>query len=514
MIDKFCDKQSNYFRELYNNILSTSYNNKITNSNNFDIYDFIRTTEIRHKKIVNILWDKLISTSYITKSKYSGYYCTSDENFVQLKDLKQNIVNNKVKYTTLEDKEVEYITEDTYMFNASKELTNKFTKLLGKNILMNKSQIKEVNNFINLFNLDSFAITRPKERVYWGIEASNSKDHIIYVWIEALFNYISVAVHNYILINQSIDSNEYLCKNLSYNLIKKIMKECNFYHVIGKDITKFHCYLYPLLLIALDIMPNRLNIIVHNHFLTNKKKMSKSLNNSIDPSSLISKYKLDNIRHYMLVEGPYNKDIEFDVKNIKPSYIKNIAYNFVNLFMRISNRRLFCINDYNTKNGFEFSVLKNEINPIMNNVIEIINKKIINTNKINNETETTAYQLFDFNLLSHYTHLILIDLNKFIHSIEPWNVSNNINNNIETDINKQKLKEILVFIIETMRICSIILYPIVPDLTVNFHKLIGVDLNLSVSNIRYFIDKELHNSSTSVFFNIDYDRIKDIFIDK
>ena len=92
-INTFCDNQSNYFRSLSRKALKNSTTSKIINNKNFEIYDFIRTTEDRHKKIVTILWNKLKETSYLEESTYSGYYCVSDENFLQLKDLIKFFIN-------------------------------------------------------------------------------------------------------------------------------------------------------------------------------------------------------------------------------------------------------------------------------------------------------------------------------------------------------------------------------------------------------------------------------------
>ncbi len=472
-IKTYCNLYSNYFKKSAH-LAQADYN------------DFIRTTEERHINIVQILWKKLYeNTGFIKKSTYSGYYSVSDESFIPNKDLIFDEENNM--YKTSEGKSVEYLSEDSYTFQVNEELLTKYNNLINtKQLKLNKILQNEMNEYIKV-KLFDFSLSRPSRRVSWGITVPNDPNYIIYVWFDALLNYITSAVyynHN----NEQI----------TFPLIKQIINQINFVHVIGKDITKFHGYLFPLVLLALDIFPKEMSIVSHNHFLVNNNKMSKSLNNSIHSESLIKKCSYDAVRYYFLTNGPFDKDVSLVESQINKIYYSEIPDMFVNLVMRMSNKKLFNANDYSSKKNFAY------INEEIKSLIAENTELIIKIKRL--------YSNFEFGLVALNLNKIMLSLNKFIHRSEFWKIKEN-----------EKLKEIIIFTIETMRIWTVLIYPILPSLSLNFMSIINGGDNATVSNIEnqtneicitFDMASYEYDNGTEYFFFYDYGKVKSIFVRK
>jgi methionyl-tRNA synthetase len=281
-VKTFCDKNSAKFKALFD-LAGIKYD------------DYIRTTEERHKEEVHKIWKILENDKKVEKGTYSGYYSISDESFIPEKDL----IQVDGKYVTKLKQPVEYITEENYKILFDKYI-NKYNELIEKNILVFfPSYIhNEVKEYINQ-KLFDICISRPKKRVTWGIDVPNDNEHVIYVWFEALINYLTVTN-------------------------KHKPEDINFIHIIGKDISKFHCYIWPIMLIMSNKFPNKMNILMHNYWLMNQNKMSKSLGNIVDPFKLIAKHEIDAVRFYFLSNGPLNHDVNFDDKNISKVYFNHI----------------------------------------------------------------------------------------------------------------------------------------------------------------------------------------------
>lgn len=464
-IKEYCNKYSDLFRS--NASLSKA-----------DFDDFIRTTEERHKQTVEIYWERLKGRGFIRKDKYEGYYSISDESFIPVKDLvrKEGIQGKSVEFTTKDDKKVEYLSEETYNFIVTDELLLKYKEMLmNKRLIIDKQE--EVNEYITS-NLTTFSLSRPVNRVNWGVNIESN--HTVYVWFDALLNYITTRI--------SYSSQDF--NKITFDDIRKMLSDTNFTHVIGKDITKFHCYLFPLLLLASDSFPNRLQVISHSHLLINNVKMSKSLNNSLYPKDLIRRNTYSALRYFLLSAGPLKRDVSFSEDLIKKTFFTDIADSVTNLVMRLTNKKLFSVNDFSLKEGFSYS-----------------NKEILGLIEENTKTISkvkSLYDAFDFNSICFSLHSIMVSLNKFIHHSEFWEVSKTRN--------ISWLKEIIVFSLETVRIFFIFLYPILPEYSLLFMKILGHDSNqikFDYGNYDY-----IHHSQGDVMFNVDVDNISQVFINK
>lgn len=528
--------------------------------------DFIRTTEERHKRVVNIVWNQLLKKKLINFKSYEGYYCVSEERFMTNKEL---TTNEKGEFVTLENKSVELISEDNYFLNINEDVISQFKDLVNycsiseerdydSSISSNKrlfdfklspNQVNEVMEYIKN-ELFDFTISRPKSRVPWGIDVPNDNNHVIYVWFDALLNYLTLSVSDHYRNLISKDSNtsngsdiniitEHI-RDLNFETLQSITEKVKFLHVIGKDITKFHCYLLPLMLIASDLLPKELRILTHHHFQVNNIKMSKSLNNSLYANTLIEKTSLNALRYSFITKGPQNKDVSLVEANIDQEYYTDIADVLINLLMRITNKKIFDINEYSiiNKNSFDVNFEKNKNNSELSELVsETYQKTIIKLNKIK-----TSLENYEFSIVSFNIHSILLDLNKLIHTSEFWKLYKN--GLEEKDL--ISLKDMFAFIIETIRVVLIYLYPIVPELVEKGIKVLGFNENeININNCELFIhfnqDKlsvgvESTNNNNTVnansaanavnkenfivgsdevkLFDIQFDLVKSIFIQK
>lgn len=236
---------------------------------NFNIkYDrFIRTTDEDHIKNVQDIWMKLYDKKLIYKGKYQSFYEKSNERYLKKSQVKKEIVNGEeLWYSIDEHKQVEWIDEDNYLFKLS-DFKDDIKKFYEKNdIITPKSQLKNILNILD-DNLDDLSISRNVKNVPWGIPVPNDKDQTIYVWFDALINYITSSYKD---------------------------DWPPLYQIIGKDILKFHTIYYPALLMALNIeLPK--HIIIHNFWTYQGSKMSKSIGNVVSPMLLHEKVFIINL---------------------------------------------------------------------------------------------------------------------------------------------------------------------------------------------------------------------------
>ena len=290
---EFVDEISELFKEAWKK-LNISYDY------------FIRTTDEKHKKGVEKFLLKLKESGKIYQDEYRGLYCTGCEKFITKKEL----VDGKCPD---HQKEPELISETNYFFKL-----NDFLPQVKKLIESNKLRIepeerkKEVLSLLKQ-DLGNFSISR--EKVKWGIDLPFDKKNRVYVWVEALQNYITA-------IGYGDDSKEFK-KYWPANL-----------HLIAKDIVKFHAIFWPALLLATGLkLPKK--IFVHGFFTINGQKMSKTLGNIIDPVYLVDKYGADVVRYFLLREISFGSDGDFSIKRLEERYNSDLANGLGNLVSRV-----------------------------------------------------------------------------------------------------------------------------------------------------------------------------------
>jgi len=396
----FCDQISKTFFDL----------SKILNlSNN----DFIRTTEERHKKSVTELWNILEKKNEIYLSKYSGWYSISDEAFYSDNEI-ENIDN--IKTSKISGSPVEWVEEESYFFKLSK-----WQKPLLKfysdnpNFILPDSRKNEVINFVKS-GLKDLSVSR--KSFSWGINVPSNKDHVIYVWLDALTNYLSAL--NY--------------PNTKDNLYKKFWPAT--IHLIGKDILRFHAIYWPAFLLAADIPPpNR--VYGHGWILSGEEKMSKSKGNILDPIEIIDKYGLDPLRYYLIKEVSFGNDGNISQQKLENCINSDLANNYGNLCQRVI---LFIDKNLDLKTPNQFKFNSDDL-------------KVLNEYKINFEKLVQCIDNQNINFYVNFIQDQLFTANKYFNDQEPWKKKSD----------KNRLNTILYTSLELIRKISIMLYPIIPD---------------------------------------------------
>ncbi len=408
----FCDEISNTFKDL----------SKTLNLSNTD---FIRTTEKRHFKSVQNLWSILEKKNEIYLSKYSGWYSVSDEAFYS-EDEVENI--DGVKKSKSSGSTVEWVEEESYFFKLSK-----WQKPLLKfydenpNFILPVSRRNEVVSFVSS-GLKDLSVSR--KSFSWGIKVPSNPDHVIYVWLDALTNYLSAI--NY--------------PNENDNLYKDFWPAS--LHLIGKDILRFHAVYWPAFLLAANItLPKR--IYGHGWILSGDEKMSKSKGNILDPIEIIDKYGLDPLRYYLIKEVSFGNDGNISKEKLENCINSDLANNYGNLCQRV-----LAFNEKNLN-----SIIPKSIN-LESKDLEILNNFSLNYNKL---VEFIDKQ--DINSYINYVVEKLFAANKYFNDEEPWNKKDNT----------KRLNTIVYVSLELIRKITILLYPVIPGTSEKVLKIFNID---------------------------------------
>jgi methionyl-tRNA synthetase len=267
---------------------------------------FIRTTDPEHEKRAQIIWEKLLP--YIYMGNYEGWYCTGDEAFFS-----EAIVKEHKGICPNHNRPYEKIKEENYFFKLSA-----FTKQIKQAIETNNFQVVPENKkheILNVINagLEDISISRPKDKISWGIAVPNDESQVMYVWFEALMNYITVLGYP-----EHDDFQKYWPANIQ---------------VIGKDIIRFHAAIWPAMLIGLGL-PLPKMLYVHGFIDINGKKMSKSLGNFVSPYEVLEKYNSETFRYFFLRHIPSHGDGDFSWERLEAAYNNELADQLGNAVQR------------------------------------------------------------------------------------------------------------------------------------------------------------------------------------
>jgi methionyl-tRNA synthetase len=383
-------------------------------------YDyFIRTTNPLHKQNVQKIINKLIKKNDIYLGKYEGWYSISEENYISEKDL----INGK----TIHGEKPIWASEEVYFFQISK-YQEKLLKYLknNKNLILPLQRKKEILNLLKK-PLSDLSISRTSFK--WGIPLDFDPKHIVYVWIDALSNYITS--FNCQNINNNFDKNEKFMKYWPCDL-----------HVIGKDISRFHLIYWPILLMALNL-PLPKKFLIHPWILFNQKKMSKTTNNVIYVEDLLKFFPIDAIRYFVLHEIPYISDgiLTYDL------LFERYNTDLVNTMGNLLSRTLGMIKKY--RNSQLTKISDNYEN--FNNQINLPQKSLETVKKIYFLMKT--FRISD--ILEEIMKLSRL-CNKYIDLNEPWNL-------FKIKSEYKKLDIILYNLIETLRFIGVLLQPFLPE---------------------------------------------------
>ena len=380
-------------------------------------YDlFFRTSFEWHKKAVQQILQTLYDKGEIYSSNYKGWYCVSEEIFYTEKDLKEG--------KSPSGKEVIPLEEKAWFFKMSK-YQERLKKYLEDHPYFIKpaQRQNEVKGFLKQ-PLQDLCISRPKERVSWGVELPFDTNCVVYVWLDALCNYITGA--------------GYLRDEKSF---KKHWLEGEVVHLIGKDILMTHAVYWPCLLMALGI-PLPQTLLAHGWLLNKEhEKMSKSQGEKLDPLELSQSFGLDGLRWFLVRDIPLGKDMFISKSLMQKRINEDLADNLGNIFSRVSRLVEKNFKGFVPKPSDKKKILEEE------NPLRILTEKT---------KQSFPQHIEQFELsqaLEKLSHL-LRELNRYLEQETPWKT-------VKTD--KESAGLVLWNVFEVLRICAILIYPVMPD---------------------------------------------------
>ena len=397
----FCDEISKTFEDL-------------TKTLNLSNTDFIRTTEDRHKVSVQNLWNILEKNNQIFLSKYSGWYSVSDEAFYNEDEVEEK---DGLKVAKSSGSAVEWVEEESFFFKLSeweKPLLDFYEK--NKNFILPESRRNEVISFVKS-GLKDLSVSR--KTFSWGVKVPSDENHVVYVWLDALTNYLSSLKYP--------DENNELYKNFWPADL----------HIIGKDILRFHAIYWPAFLLAAKIEPPK-RVYGHGWILSGDEKMSKSKGNILDPLEIINVYGLDPLRYYLLKEVSFGNDGNISEEKLENCINSDLANNFGNLCQRVLS--------FAEKNcsslipDHKFTDEDLEILKPLNNLDKI--RSFIDNQDINQYMNFIVDRLFA--------------ANKYFNDQEPWKKKDD----------RLRLNTIVYTALELIRKITILLYPVMPETSV------------------------------------------------
>ena len=395
---------------------------------------FVRTTDDYHEKIVQKIFKKLVEKGDIYKHSYTGLYCSGCEAFLSEKDLTEDgLCPDHLK-------KPEVVSEENYFFKLSK-----YKDAIIKHIKQNPDFIVpafRANEVLNqLENIEDISVSRAKSNVTWGIDVLNDPDQVIYVWIDALSNYITA-------IGYDPDGSSEQFKQLwPANL-----------QVIGKDILKFHSIYWLAILMALDL-PLPEHILAHGWITIDETKMSKSLGNVISPTSVLENFELttpDAFRYYMSTAAPCGKDGNYSDEDFKEKVNAHLANSMGNLL----NRTLSMLVKYFDGDVKQEFKVESELSELAKTTV----KEVMH--------HFDYYEVQEAGLKI----MALVDAaNKYITDSEPWALAKNG----EMD----KCGQVLTSVLDVMCVVASLIYPYCPNIAKDMAKQLSYDITTRLDSI-------------------------------
>lgn len=385
---------------------------KLMHAMNISNNDFIRTTEERHKKAVTQLWRKLQDSGNIYLDTYSGWYCTRDEAFYKDSELTAD-------GQAPTGASVEWVEESSYFFALSK-WQDKLLEFYdaNPNFILPNSRRNEVISFVKS-GLEDLSISRTSFR--WGVPVPDDDKHIIYVWLDALTNYISALGYN----DNAVKYKKFWPADV---------------HVVGKDILRFHAVYWPAFLMAAEL-PLPKCIMAHGWWTNDGQKISKSLGNVIDPFKLVEQFGLDSVRYFLMREITFGNDGNYLAQNL----IARVNAELSNKIGNLLQRTLAFI--HKNHNGTVPNINRLAIESIYTLPIVKIAANIVNEN-------IKLMDIFDISSVISNILSLAEKANVYIDQEAPWQLKN-------TD--SEKMSQVLYTLLELIRYIAIMLQPFTPD---------------------------------------------------
>ncbi|MEH7108286.1 methionine--tRNA ligase [Bacillus sp. JJ1764] len=372
--------------------------------------DFIRTTEDRHKQVVEKIFAKLLEQGDIYLDQYEGWYCTPCESFYTDRQLVDGNCPDC-------GRPVEKVKEESYFFRMSKYV-DRLLQYYEENpeFIQPESRKNEmINNFIKP-GLEDLAVSRTT--FDWGIKVPGDPKHVIYVWIDALSNYITA-------LGYGTEHDEKYRKYWPADV-----------HLVGKEIVRFHTIYWPIMLMALDL-PLPKKVFAHGWLLMKDGKMSKSKGNVVDPVTLIDRYGLDALRYYLLREVPFGADGVFTPEG----FVERINFDLANDLGNLLNRTVAMIDRY-----FEGMI------PVYAGSVGEFDQSLLEVNRETVAKYEEAMEKMEFSVALTAIWQLVSRTNKYIDETQPWNLA-------KQEDHKGELESVMAHLAESLRRTAVLLKP-------------------------------------------------------
>lgn len=433
---EYVDKMAADIKELWKKL-------EITNDK------FIRTTNDYHEKAVQNIFEKLLAKGDIYLGKYRGWYSVSDEEYFtesQLAEVYRDEDGNMIGGKAPSGHEVQLVEEDCYFFKMSK-YADRLVKYYEEHpdfIIPDTRKNEMLNNFIKP-GLEDLALTRTSFN--WGVKVPSNPEHVVYVWIDALCNYITALGY------ETGDDDSLFKKYWPADV-----------HMVGKEIVRFHTIYWPIILMALDL-PLPKHIIGHGWLLMRDGKMSKSKGNVVYPEMIVERYGLDALRYYLMRAVPFGNDGVFTPED----FIGKINFDLANDLGNLLNRTVAMINKYR---GGQIPELKSGVTAFDKDLEDVA------ANTIKNFEEQMDSVHFS-NALDEVWKLVARS-NKYIDETEPWILA-------KDETKKDELDSVLAHLAASLRLVAILIQPVMTHTPKEIFAQLGLNSDdMAIQGVSYF----------------------------
>ena len=433
---EYVDKMAADIKELWKKL-------EITNDK------FIRTTDDYHEKAVQNIFEKLLAKGDIYLGKYRGWYSVSDEEYFtesQLAEVYRDEDGNMIGGKAPSGHEVQLVEEDCYFFKMSK-YADRLVKYYEEHpdfIIPDTRKNEMLNNFIKP-GLEDLALTRTSFN--WGVKVPSNPEHVVYVWIDALCNYITALGY------ETGDDDSLFKKYWPADV-----------HMVGKEIVRFHTIYWPIILMALDL-PLPKHIIGHGWLLMRDGKMSKSKGNVVYPEMIVERYGLDALRYYLMRAVPFGNDGVFTPED----FIGKINFDLANDLGNLLNRTVAMINKYR---GGQIPELKSGVTAFDKDLEDVA------ANTIKNFEEQMDSVHFS-NALDEVWKLVARS-NKYIDETEPWILA-------KDETKKDELDSVLAHLAASLRLVAILIQPVMTHTPNEIFAQLGLNSDdMAIQGVSYF----------------------------